>query len=345
MMYKKIIRQFLFLINPEKVHGIVNFMLKTVFSIPGFRRIVHISYQCRNKKLERQVFGIKFRNPVGLAAGFDKNGRMLKEYSTFDFAFIETGTVTPNAQKGNKKPRLFRLVRDHALINRMGFNNQGAEKVAERLKDKPSGIVIGGNIGKNTSTPNDRAAKDYVYCFRKLYDVVDYFVVNISCPNIGDISELHDKASLRVILSSLLDIRKNMEVKKPILVKVSPDFRDDQIDDAIEVVNELGIEGFVATNTTVTRPVRNTGDLELSRAGDGGLSGLPLRERSTEVIRYIHEKTGGKLPIIGVGGIMGPGDALEKLEAGACLVQIYTGFIYEGPGLVKRINKYLIRNT
>jgi len=285
--------------------------------------------------------GLDFPSRVGLAAGFDKNALFYKEFSAFGFGFIEIGTVTPKPQPGNPKPRSFRLPKDKALINRMGFNNLGVHSAVEHLKNRPSGMIIGGNIGKNTLTPNNRAVEDYIYCFEELYDHVDYFVVNVSCPNISDLSELQDQEMLEVILTRLIRIRAGKSAKKPVLLKISPDLNTRQIDETLKIIKKTGIDGIVATNTTISRENLSTDPDKVLEIGNGGLSGKPITDRSTELIDYIRKTAGRDLPIIGVGGIMSEKDALDKIKAGADLIQLYTGFIYEGPGLVKRILKKL----
>jgi dihydroorotate dehydrogenase len=342
-MYKLLIRPFLFLIPPEKVHTIIVNLVKIFFYIPGVKYLITKVYTFKSESLHREVFGIKFSNPIGLAAGFDKNAELFHHFDAFGFSFIEVGTVTPQAQPGNPKPRSFRLTNDKALINRMGFNNKGVEFALKNLKITNNSIVVGGNIGKNTLTPNDNAANDYLECFTQLYEVVDYFVVNVSCPNIKNLKELQDTENLRAILIAICDHRKNQATYKPILLKVSPDLTNELLDSNIEIAQELGIDGFVATNTTTSREELVTDKRIVEGIGNGGLSGNPLRKRSTEIIRYIHKKTQGSMPIIGVGGIMSEADAKEKLEAGATLIQLYTGFIYEGPGLVKRICKSIVK--
>lgn len=344
-MYKAIIRPLLFLLQPETVHHLVVFLIKAGFIIPGVKQLTRSIYSVRNEKLEREVFGLKFDNPVGLAAGFDKNASFFDPFSAFGFSFIEIGTVTPLGQPGNPKPRSFRLKKDKALINRMGFNNHGAKAAANRLSKRSSNILIGGNLGKNTATSNENAVEDYAAVFEKLYDVADYFVVNVSCPNISDLSHLQDREQLEGILSRLYQKRKDKSLRKPVLVKISPDLNNNQIDDVIDLIGEFEMDGIIAVNTTIQREGLLTAANKVESIGNGGLSGSPLRERSTEIIRYIHEKTSGKLPIIGVGGIMSPAEAMEKLEAGASLIQVYTGFIYEGPGLVRRINKLILKNS
>jgi dihydroorotate dehydrogenase len=344
-MYKAIIRPLLFLLQPETVHHLAVALIKTAFLLPGVKALVRSIYSLKHPGLKREVFGLKFDNPVGLAAGFDKNARFFNEFSAFGFSFIEIGTVTPLGQPGNTKPRSFRLKKDQALINRMGFNNHGTKAAASRLKRRTCNIIIGGNLGKNTATPNENAVEDYATVFRELYDVADYFVVNVSCPNISDLSHLQDRDQLRGILERLAAIRKEKPTRKPILVKISPDLNFQQIDDVIELSGEFDMDGIIATNTTITRKGLSTDPARVEAIGNGGLSGKPLRDRSTEIIKYIHRKTNGKLPIVGVGGIMDTEDALEKLDAGASLVQLYTGFIYEGPTLVKKINRAVLKRT
>ncbi|RMH95922.1 MAG: quinone-dependent dihydroorotate dehydrogenase, partial [Calditrichaeota bacterium] len=292
--------------------------------------------------LRREVFGLSFPNPVGLAAGFDKNARVYRQMGRLGFGFVEIGTVTPRPQPGNPRPRLFRLPEDEALINRMGFNNEGVEAVAARLRRRPKGLIIGGNIGKNKTTPNDRAVEDYEICFRKLYDQVDYFVVNVSSPNTPGLRALQEKGALRELLQHLQALNRRMSSPRPLLLKIAPDLTPGQLDDIIEVVQETGLAGVIATNTTVERRGLRTSPRKLQAIGEGGLSGRPLRERATEVIRYLHRASGGAFPIIGVGGIHSPEDALEKMEAGASLIQLYTGLIYRGPGLVGEIKRRLV---
>jgi dihydroorotate dehydrogenase len=344
-MYKHLIRPVFFLFGPEKIHHFVVSLIKFGFKFPGIAWCTEKCLSFKNPSLNRTVFGLHFSNPVGLAAGFDKNATFYNEFSRLGFSFIEIGTVTPLAQPGNPKPRSFRIPDDKALINRMGFNNNGAEEAVVNLKKRKTNIILGGNLGKNTITPNDKAVDDYVVTFNKLYDYVDYFVVNVSCPNISDLHKLQDKDSLLIILKELIDQRSKKQKFKPILLKISPDLNFSQIDEVLEIVSETNIDGIVATNTTTGRYHLTISDEDIHRFGNGGLSGKPLRERSTEIIRYIHQKTNGKLPIIGVGGIMTSEDAIEKLKAGASLVQIYTGFIYEGPMLVKRINKAILKEN
>lgn len=335
-MYKVLIRPLLFIFPPEVIHSFVSFSLKILLKIPGLNTLVRHFYK-GSANSPVSILGFDFPNRIGLAAGFDKNASSYKELSAFGFGFIEIGTVTPKAQSGNPKPRSFRLPKDKALINRMGFNNMGLDEAIKKLKSRKEGLIIGGNIGKNTLTPNNEAVNDYELCFEGLYDYVDYFVVNVSCPNISDLRELQDQEMLEGILSRLIDLRALKSLKKPILLKISPDLNFKQIDETIAIVKSTGIDGIVATNTTISREKLKTSSAIVEKIGKGGLSGLPIRDRSTEIIRYIREKAGKEMPIIGVGGIMSVRDAQEKLDAGADLLQIYTGFIYEGPGFVKRL--------
>ena len=341
-MYIRIIRPLLFLLQPETVHHLIVNILKIGFKIPGITYLVRKFYTVNDKRLKTDFLGMEFNNPVGFAAGFDKNAEVYNQFSNFGFSFIEIGTVTPKPQPGNPKPRSFRIPKDKGLINRMGFNNKGVDFAIEKLKNKKHKVIIGGNIGKNTATKNEDALNDYVFCFEKLYEHVDYFVVNLSCPNIKDLRKLQDKDSTITILNKLTELRRSKGSYKPILLKISPDLTNNQLDDVIEIYNITGIDGVVATNTTVSRENLITENEKIEEIGNGGLSGKPLKQRSTEIIRYISEKSNGTIPIIGVGGIMSVQDAIDKLEAGASLIQVYTGFIYEGPGFVKQINKALI---
>jgi dihydroorotate dehydrogenase len=334
----RLIKPLFFLFDPEKIHYFVTGSLKTIHKIPGGSFLIRKFSKQEEAGLEREVFGLKFKNPVGLAAGFDKNAEYVEEMANLGFGFVEIGTVTPLPQAGNEKPRMFRLPSDEALINRMGFNNQGVEVAALRLKDaKRDGLIIGGNIGKNKQTPNEDAVSDYIKCFDALFDVVDYFVVNVSSPNTPGLRALQEKEPLKNILNTLQKRNLKNDLSKPILLKIAPDLTDDQLDDIIEIVVETKIAGVIATNTTISR--ENLNSEEGLKLETGGLSGRPLTKRSTEVIRYLSEKSGKAFPIIGVGGIHSSADAIEKLNAGASLVQLYTGFIYEGPGLIGRINK------
>lgn len=344
-MYRLFIRPLLFLLPPETIHKLLIRFLRLCFIVPGLKPLLHRAYHIRHKALETEFLGMKFTNPVGLAAGFDKNAEIFREFHTFGFSFIEVGTVTPIGQPGNPKPRSFRIPKDRGLINRMGFNNHGADAAARKLAQKrPKELVLGGNIGKNTQTPNEDAVADYEAVFRAIYNGVDYFVVNVSCPNITDLHKLQDQDSLEAILGRILDIRSDMDTRKPVLLKISPDLNEKQLDETLEIVDRLKLDGIVATNTTIRREGLKTSAERIEAIGSGGMSGAPITGRSLEVVRYIHNKTGGNLPIIAVGGIMNVQDALNMLEAGATLIQLYTGFIYEGPGLAKRINKAILQN-
>jgi dihydroorotate dehydrogenase len=285
-----------------------------------------------------------FSNPVGLAAGFDKNAEVYRQFHAFGFSFIEVGTITPLGQAGNPLPRSFRIRQDRGLINRMGFNNHGAQAAARKLAQKrPKGLILGGNMGKNTQTPNEKAAADYEAVFRTIYHLVDYFVVNVSCPNITDLHKLQDQEALESILTRMLEIREEMELRKPVLLKISPDLNQQQLDETLQIVKKLKLDGIVATNTTIRRDGLKTNADKIEAIGKGGLSGAPITERSLEVVKYVHQKTRGKLPIIAVGGIMSVKDAMNMLDAGATLIQLYTGFIYEGPGLVRKINREILK--
>ncbi|MFM9988993.1 quinone-dependent dihydroorotate dehydrogenase [Flavobacterium sp.] len=336
-MYKSFIRPILFWFDPEKVHHFTFSLIRNLCKIPGFTSILKYLYKIDDKRLEREVFGLKFKNPIGLAAGFDKDAKLYKELSNFGFGFIEIGTLTPKPQEGNPKKRLFRLKEDSAIINRMGFNNGGVHQAVTRLK-KNNGVLIGGNIGKNKLTPNENATSDYEICFDALYDYVDYFVVNVSSPNTPNLRELQEKEPLTNLLNTLQS--KNIKTKhpKPILLKIAPDLTNEQLLDIIDIIKITKIAGVIATNTTISRDkLQSINKIEM-----GGLSGKPLTNRSTEVIRFLSEKSNKAFPIIGVGGIHSPDDAIEKLEAGATLIQLYTGFIYEGPALIKAINKKIL---
>ena len=336
-MYKKIILPVLFLFDPEKVHNFTFLLFKIFLNIPFVGFLVQKIYSVDNKKLSKKLFGIEFKNPVGLAAGFDKNAKLYNELSRFGFGFIEIGTVTPIAQAGNPKKRLFRLTNDQGIINRMGFNNDGMHKIANRLK-KNKNILIGGNIGKNKATPNDKAVNDYLLCFNYLFDFVDYFVINVSSPNTPNLRELQNTNFLRVILDSLNKENLKKSKTKPILIKISPDLSKENLLEIVDLAISLKIDGIIATNTTINRDNLTSKNINES----GGLSGKPLANKSNEVIRFISDKSNGKIPIIGVGGIHSAKDAIDKIKAGADLVQIYTGFIYEGPSLIKSINKALV---
>ena len=338
-MYKLFVRPFLFKLQPESAHAVIFRTLKSIQAIPGGLALTKLLCGVQHKPVE--VFGITFPNPVGLAAGLDKDADAFDMLGAMGFGFVEIGTVTPKAQPGNPKPRLFRLIKDNAIINRMGFNNLGVEQTVTMLKKKHTNVIIGGNIGKNKVTPNEEAVNDYLTCFEALFPYVDYFVVNVSSPNTPNLRELQDKEPLKHLLLSLQNKNNAKTKPKPILLKIAPDLTDSQLDDIIEIVTDTKIAGLVATNTTISRTNLSYPDSEIEAIGNGGLSGKPLKNRSTEVIRYLHQKSKGTIPIIGVGGIMTAQDAKEKLEAGASLVQLYTGFIYEGTGLIKDIVKSL----
>ena len=337
-MYKKIIRPILFLVDPERIHSVINTGMKVARCV-GLGKVMDWCYNPRCLQMETEFCGIKFPNKIGIAAGFDKNAEVYKMLGNMGFGHVEIGTVTPRPQPGNPKPRLFRLPADSALINRMGFNNKGVENAVKNLRRRNHKIVIGGNIGKNSSTPNEKAVDDYLACFQALYDYVDYISVNVSCPNVTNLRELQGQESLEKILSALAEQRRQKAVYKPILLKISPDLNFQQIDESLVIIERYGIDGVVAANTSTTREGLKTSEERIREIANGGLSGLPLRDRSVEIIRYISQKTGGKLPIIGVGGTMSPADAIAKLEAGATLVQVFTGFIYYGPKLAKDVNK------
>jgi dihydroorotate dehydrogenase len=336
-MYKVFIKPLFFLLPAERAHYLAMWLLKVACKIPGVRFMLKRSFTINDKKLRRNLFGLSFENPVGLAAGFDKDARWVDELSSLGFGFVEIGTLTPIGQPGNEKPRLFRLPKDHALINRMGFNNGGVLPAVERLKKRTSNVIVGGNIGKNKTTDNDLAVNDYLICFEALYPYVDYFAVNVSSPNTPGLRALQEKKPLLEILLRLQEANASKVKRKPILLKIAPDLTDDQLNDIIDIVAESKIDGVIATNTTIVRAPLKTSATEIEAIGAGGLSGLPLSNRSTEVIRYLKQKSGNAFPVIGVGGIHSPEDALKKIEAGADLIQIYTGFIYEGPGLAKKI--------
>lgn len=334
-MYKTILRPIFFQFDPEKVHHFTFFMLKNF----GFLTKLFFPKPIQDHRLEREVFGLKFKNPVGLAAGFDKNAVLFNELADLGFGFIEIGTVTPKPQTGNPKKRLFRLIEDGGIINRMGFNNEGLVKIVENLKKAPHKVIIGGNIGKNTNTLPENYTADYVECFEGLHDFVDYFVLNVSCPNVSSHAKLEDADYLKELITEVQKINKTKEKPKPILLKIAPDLNKIQLDEIVELVAKTKIDGVIATNTSISRENLKTPKDTLEKIGNGGLSGKPIREKSTEVIKYLSEKSNKSFPIIGVGGIHSAEDAIEKLEAGASLVQIYTGFIYEGAGLINEINR------
>jgi dihydroorotate dehydrogenase len=342
-MYKYIIKPLLFLFTPEFAHVLTIKSLSFILAIPGLKSIFKLLYSSNNKKLSVNLWGLEFPNPVGLAAGFDKDGKYFQEMAHLGFGFIEIGTVTPLPQIGNDKPRLFRLPNENAIINRMGFNNDGVEAMVKRLKSrKKSSLIIGGNIGKNKNTPNENATDDYLVCFNALYEYVDYFVVNVSSPNTPGLRELQEKEPLTQLLKSLMVANNSKPKAKPILLKIAPDLTNEQLDDIIDIVFSTKIQGIIATNTTIDR---SNLTVDTSKIGNGGLSGRPLRQRSTEVIKYLFIKSEGKITIVGVGGIKTPLDAIEKLEAGASLVQVYSGLIYGGPGMVKKINDGILENN
>jgi len=336
-MYKLLIRPLFFCFDPEIIHYITFSAIRFLNKIPRFSGLCKALYEVNDPRLEREVFGIKFKNPVGLAAGFDKDAKLYQELSNFGFGFIEIGTLTPVGQEGNPKKRLFRLKEDNAIINRMGFNNGGVQEAVARLK-KNKGVLIGGNIGKNKLTPNAEAVNDYEICFEELFPYVDYFVVNVSSPNTPNLRELQEKEPLKKLLQTLESNKLQITNHKPILLKIAPDLSDEQLIDIIEIVNETKIAGVIATNTTISRE----GLQSVNKSEMGGLSGKPLAKRATEVIRFLSENSNQSFPIIGVGGIHSADDAMEKLNAGASLVQLYTGFIYEGPALVQAINKKIL---
>lgn len=332
-----LLRDLLFNFDAERVHYFSMNSLKLLSNIPLIQKGIANSYACEQPSLYKQVFGLPFKNPVGLGAGFDKNALYIKELETLGFGFLEIGTVTPLPQSGNEKPRLFRLPKDEAIINRMGFNNDGVKAVANRLRSTRRSIIVGGNIGKNKMTANQDAWKDYEICMNELFDCVDYFVVNVSSPNTPGLRELQEKSSLKKILSQLQNINQGRINTKPLLLKIAPDLTVGQLDDIIELAHEVKLTGLVATNTTISRENLLSGNDQLETIGAGGVSGKPLREKSTQIIQYINKQTGGSLPIIASGGIFTGADAREKIAAGASLIQVWTGFIYQGPAIVKNI--------
>ena len=344
MILYNLFRSLVFLLPAEKAHYFTVNLLKLSLKVPFSKLLFKKLFCLESPLIQRTVFGIDFPNPIGLAAGFDKNATCFNEMEYCGFGFVEIGTVTPLAQDGNDKPRLFRLKKDKAIINRMGFNNNGMAEAVENLKRKSPGskLIIGGNIGKNKITSNENAIDDYIVSFKALFEYVDYFVVNVSSPNTPDLRALQEKEPLKKILAALQLVNESYPKKKPLLLKIAPDLSNEQLDDIVEIMLELKIDGIVATNTTIQRTGLVADDLQVEKIGAGGLSGKPLSQRSTEVIRYIHQKSKGAFPIMGVGGIHSVEDALEKLDAGATLLQIYTGFIYEGPLLNKRINKAIL---
>lgn len=343
-MYKSLLKPCLFLFPPERAHHLTLRLFAIGLALPGLGAVLRRLYRYQHPSLRRQLFGLDFENPVGLAAGFDKDGKHYRLMANLGFGFIELGTVTPKGQSGNPQPRLFRLPADEGLINRMGFNNDGVDALVERLKKygKPKGVVIGGNIGKNKTTPNEQAADDYVKCFEALFPYVDYFVVNVSSPNTPNLRDLQEKAPLSRLLQLLQQLNHAKPAPKPLLLKIAPDLTEGQLEDILDIARETKLDGLIATNTTISREGLSTPASEVEAMGAGGLSGQPVKARATEVIRYLSRRSNGAFKIIGVGGVGSPEDAIEKLEAGADLVQIYSALVYEGPGLVKRINQALV---
>lgn len=339
-----LIKTLLFIMPAETAHHFATKALKFAFMIPFVKSIFQSIYQFEHPKLQRTLFGLTFKNPVGLAAGFDKNGEFIHEFAAMGFGFIEIGTVTPRPQPGNPKPRLFRLKEDEALINRMGFNNLGMDEVKKNLRKKPEGIIIGGNIGKNKVTPNEQATADYLETFEGLYELVDYFVINVSSPNTPDLRKLQDKEPLQALISALQAANAKKPTQKPILLKIAPDLTDTQLDDILEIATTTRLDGIIATNTTIERNELKTPGKRLEKIGNGGLSGAPLLKRSTETIQYLRNQN-RDIPIIAVGGIMNEAGAAEKLKAGANLVQIYSGLVYRGPALIKEINKTILNTA
>ena len=340
--YKSLIRPLLFKLDPEKAHHLTFGALKAAAKLPFAPAVSRNLFCLDDPRLRREVFGLKFPNPVGLAAGFDKDARLVDEFAQLGFGFLEVGTLTPKGQPGNPAPRLFRLRQDQAIINRMGFNNEGVEKAVERLKERKSNIIVGGNIGKNKTTANAEAIHDYLYCFEALFKVVDYFVVNVSSPNTPDLRALQEKEPLQHLLDTLQHRNQGKARPKPLLLKIAPDLSVGQLDDIIQIAISSELDGLIATNTTVSRAGLATPPDVVAAIGNGGLSGKPLHQRSNEMIRYLRRNLPKQIRLIGAGGILSANDALEKLAAGADLVQIYTGLIYEGPGLVRQINERLL---
>ncbi|KGL63137.1 quinone-dependent dihydroorotate dehydrogenase [Polaribacter sp. Hel1_85] len=344
-MYKSIVRPIFFLFDPEKIHHFTFSLVKIMCKIPFVASIFRSLYVVEDKRLERTLFGITFKNPVGLAAGFDKNAVLYNELANFGFGFIEIGTVTPKGQAGNPKKRLFRLKSDQGIINRMGFNNEGLEAAIENLKKNKGKVIIGGNLGKNTSTLPENYTADYCEVFKALHPYVDYFVLNVSCPNVGSHAKLNDKDYLVELISACQKLNSEEKVQKPILLKIAPDLNNIQLDEIIELVSETKIDGVIASNTSTNRDNLKASKERLEEIGNGGVSGQPVKNQSTKVIKYLADTSNKSFPIIGVGGIHSEQDALDKINAGADLVQVYTGFIYEGPGLVKRINKAILKQS
>lgn len=344
-MYKSLLRPLFFSFDPEKIHHFTFKLVKLTSKIPGMTSVFRRLYVLEDKQLQRHLFGLTFKNPVGLAAGFDKNAVLYNELANFGFGFIEIGTVTPKGQAGNPKKRLFRLKDDQGIINRMGFNNEGLEAAITQLKQNKGQLIIGGNIGKNTDTAPEDYTRDYLECFNGLHPYVDYFVLNVSCPNVGSHAKLTDKDYLLELINEVQKANTTFNQQKPILLKIAPDLNNIQLDEIIEIIKETKLDGVIATNTSVDRTGLKTSTERLEAIGNGGLSGLPIKEKSTKVIKYLADKSNKAFPIIGVGGIHSAKEALEKLEAGADLVQIYTGFIYEGPRLIKQINQAILNQN
>lgn len=342
-MYKLLLRPLFFLFDPEKIHYFTFSLIRFTSKIPGVSALFRGLYQIKDTRLERNLFGLTFKNPVGLAAGFDKNAVLFNELADFGFGFIEIGTVTPKGQVGNPKKRLFRLKDDQGIINRMGFNNAGMQVAIEQLKNNKGKLIIGGNIGKNTDTKPEDYTKDYLECFNALHPYVDYFVLNVSCPNVGSHAKLNDKGYLLELIGTVQKANNTFTKQKPILLKIAPDLNNIQLDEIVELVLETKLDGVIASNTSTDRSGLKASKELLESIGNGGLSGQPVKEKSTAVIKYLADKSNKAFPIIGVGGIHSAKDALDKIKAGADLVQVYTGFIYEGPSLIKKINKALIK--
>lgn len=352
-MFYPALRELLFTLSPEAAHHFSMNCLKAACSNSITKKIIEKNFQYNHPSLQKNIFGLTFKNPVGLGAGFDKNALYLNELEVLGFGFVEIGTVTPKPQQGNDKPRLFRLPKDKALINRMGFNNDGVDVIRKRLehwktensKLKTENFIVGGNIGKNKITANEEAYKDYEICFRELFECVDYFVVNVSSPNTPNLRELQEKDALRKILSQLQNINYGMQQQKPLLLKIAPDLNQPQLDNIISLAFEARLDGLVVTNTTIERNNLLTNKAEVEKMGAGGLSGKPLQKKSTEVLQYIIQNSNNKIPVVASGGIFTGDDAVEKLNAGASLLQVWTGFIYEGPSIIKKINKQLVKST
>ncbi|CAI8254631.1 MAG: Dihydroorotate dehydrogenase (quinone) [Flavobacteriaceae bacterium] len=344
VMYKALLRPILFSFDPEKVHYFTFSLIKLAHLV-GLGGLFRGLYQIKHPSLERELFGLKFSNPVGLAAGFDKNAVLYNELANFGFGFIEIGTTTPLGQEGNPKKRLFRLKDDKGIINRMGFNNKGLDSAIAALKKNKGKLIIGGNIAKNTQTPPEHYTQDSLTCFNALHPYVDYFVLNVSCPNVGSHAKLNDKDYLEELIGAVQKANENFSTKKPILLKIAPDLNTTQLDEIVTLIIQTKLDGVIASNTSTSRKGLSTSEDKLQQIGNGGLSGQPIKDKSTAVIKYLSKKSNKSFPIIGVGGIHSPDDALEKLNAGADLLQIYTGFVYEGPGLIKNINKAIISQT